>query len=399
MGSIETKSSDRIVSSTNAPSSEKESSSRFEIHWKTFAEDGITLISEKIELNYTHPSTSTRYKFTVGSKFNKNIPAALENHLLQLPARNTRDRAEKLKIVEPLFTKEIESGVLKLWPTVTGLKFHTVENRDVQWTSFEDTEEIIEFMSADKIPSHITKIHLSELSNRRHLSGGIHTVTYKGDTYVLKKHHGAIVNYSFPLEVEAQIKPGDVPHVAKMAGVVVAENDGNSCVYGMLLEYYPQGDLRSLLRRNLKLGTPVERSRKERWAAQIVHGIMAIHDVGVLHGDLKCGNVVIDGRANVCIIDISDGGGMTDGWNAGGDEPDDPRRDVYGFGVTLWEILNDGDEPHTLSVWLSKEGADDDSLKRVVRRCVVKEVSERPSMVDIFDELGGCEMCGCSSIP
>ena len=70
-----------------------------------------------------------------------------------------------------------------------------------------------------------------------------------------------------------------IPHVAKLVGVVVH----NSYVEGFLLEYCSRGDLKSLLKES---HPPVAMSRKDRWAAQIAHGILMIHKAGIFHGDL-----------------------------------------------------------------------------------------------------------------
>ena len=43
---------------------------------------------------------------------------------------------------------------------------------------------------------------------------------------------------------------------------------------------------------------------KFKWAAQIAHGLVALHQSGFTHGDLRCENVVIDCKGDAKLIDI-----------------------------------------------------------------------------------------------
>jgi serine/threonine protein kinase len=119
-----------------------------------------------------------------------------------------------------------------------------------------------------------------------------------------------------------------------------------SYVQGIVLEYYPKGTLKSLLRRS---DPPIESSMKKRWAAQIAHGISAMHAAGVIHGDLRCENVIVDENDNAHIIDICNGAAFMMGWHPVLDRFDDPRRDVYSLAVTIWEMIHDGDDPPGIS--------------------------------------------------
>ena len=116
-----------------------------------------------------------------------------------------------------------------------------------------------------------------------------------------------------------------------------------------------------------------------------------IHKAGLLHGDLRCQNVVIDSRNDAQLIDITNGQGFMEGWNSIWDELTDSRRDIYSFGVTLWEIAQDGADPTPLSFDISLG----DKIERIVQECVVDDASLRPSMSDVFVALGGRNMCGC----
>jgi hypothetical protein len=168
----------------------------------------------------------------------------------------------------------------QLWPTVTGLEFHTAEDGNVKWTLFEDAVEIVRRIPITDIPQHIPRIEISELTYVDDLVGSVSAMLYEGKQYAMKAHNYASQNVGFPLEVDVLIKLGNAPHVAQMAGVVVELSlvDGNRYVQGVLLQYCGKGDLRALLE------DAVELSRKDRWAAQIAHGLIEIHKTGLMQG-------------------------------------------------------------------------------------------------------------------
>jgi len=120
--------------------------------------------------------------------------------------------------------------------------------------------------------------------------------------------------------------------------------------------------------------------KNERWAAQTFHGIMAIHRAGVLNGDLRCRNIVIDshhtqGESILPIVKGSRKDGVRFGMNLM-----DPRCDVYSFGVTLWEIVNNGDgaESHGSALESAVTG-------QIIRDCVVDHANLRPSLNDMVN--------------
>jgi hypothetical protein len=109
---------------------------------------------------------------------------------------------------------------------------------------------------------------------------------------------------------------------------------------------------------------------------------------------LKCENVV-DKHDIAQIVDISNGYGHTDGWHLKTDGQTDPKRDIYSFGVTLWEILHDGEDPQTGG--LVQDGSGTDATSRIIRCCACQNLSERPSLTTVFCELGGRRKFGCKS--
>jgi eukaryotic-like serine/threonine-protein kinase len=126
---------------------------------------------------------------------------------------------------------------------------------------------------------------------------------------------------------------------------------GMSGLYGWLaMEYFQSGDLRARMRNGM---TPQEAVRS---AAQVARALDAVHKAGVLHRDVKPGNVMVRDDGSLALIDfglaryaaldyeISDHGQIfgTPHYMSpeqGHGEPIDSRSDLYSVGVMLYEML------------------------------------------------------------
>ncbi len=79
---------------------------------------------------------------------------------------------------------------------------------------------------------------------------------------------------------------------------------------GLLLTYVDHDDEYGLLEYILKDSTPFP--IKEQWARQIRETVAELHAAGIIWGDAKAGNVMVDKDDNAWIVDL--GGGYTPGW-------------------------------------------------------------------------------------
>jgi serine/threonine protein kinase len=78
-------------------------------------------------------------------------------------------------------------------------------------------------------------------------------------------------------------------------------------IAGLLLTYI---ESTSTLTCAIRPGTPI--CLRERWARQITETLYNLHDAGIVWGDAKPDNILVDTETNVWAIDF--GGGYTEGW-------------------------------------------------------------------------------------
>jgi tRNA A-37 threonylcarbamoyl transferase component Bud32/DNA-binding NarL/FixJ family response regulator len=124
----------------------------------------------------------------------------------------------------------------------------------------------------------------------------------------------------------------------------------------LAMEYFPLGDLR----RRMKAGLSPAESLK--YAAQLADVLGAIHDAGILHRDLKPGNVMLRTADQLALIDFGmakqaalqlelTDKGLIFGTphymspEQGHGQRLDARSDLYSLGVVLFELLT-GEKPY-----------------------------------------------------
>jgi len=171
------------------------------------------------------------------------------------------------------------------------------------------------------------------------------------------------------------------------------------------MEYVDGEDVASLLRRIGRL--PPDKAVEI--ARELCAGLAAAHDKGVLHRDLKPGNVMIDGRGRAKITDFGLAVGVGDdtGVNEVSGTPAymapeqlsgkgaSIQSDVYALGLVLYEIFT-GRKPFeaaTLADWRRRHSEDpptapstvtpglDPVVERVILRCLEKDPTARPRSV------------------
>jgi serine/threonine-protein kinase len=165
------------------------------------------------------------------------------------------------------------------------------------------------------------------------------------------------------------------------------------------MEYVDGEDLASLLRRIGRL--PGDKALE--FARRFCAGLAAAHEKGVLHRDLKPGNIMIDGRGQLLIMDfglaaVADaitGHDIRSGTPAymSPEQKDGRdvtvRSDIYALGIVLAEMFS-GSRP-TPDGTLSTTTKDvDPTIEKVIQRCVDPNPAKRfASALDVARALPG----------
>jgi serine/threonine protein kinase len=103
------------------------------------------------------------------------------------------------------------------------------------------------------------------------------------------------------------------------------------------------GNLRPFLK---KCAKDIDIERRLRWAKQIADALRFVHSTNVVHGDVTCGNILLDGQLNTKLSDF--GGSSLDGSpllvavTASHRCPGPAlsiQGDIFALGSTLYEIM------------------------------------------------------------
>jgi eukaryotic-like serine/threonine-protein kinase len=186
-------------------------------------------------------------------------------------------------------------------------------------------------------------------------AGGMATV-YLADDRVLERQVAVKVlsaSYALdPLAVERfRAEACTAARLSHPNIVAVFDSGSDAGVHYLVMEYVPGQTLAQLLRRR----GPLPPWRAAELTSQVCAALATAHAHGVVHRDVKPGNVLLDrdGRVKVADFGIAKaaaapaltGDGMVLGTAAylspeqAQGEPVDPRSDVYALGCVLYELL------------------------------------------------------------
>jgi DNA-binding response OmpR family regulator len=135
------------------------------------------------------------------------------------------------------------------------------------------------------------------------------------------------------------------PNVVRIVDLGIADDHAY-----IAMEYFPRGDLRSQITQG------IDPSRALDYLAQMAHALDTVHQVGVLHRDLKPGNIMLRTDDSVALIDFGlakrsaksleiTGAGVIFGTpfymspEQGHGRELDTRSDLYSLGVVFYEML------------------------------------------------------------
>jgi len=193
------------------------------------------------------------------------------------------------------------------------------------------------------------------------------------------RDESAVTRFRNEVRIARQVSHPNVCRVYDLAEV-----DGD---YFLSMEYVDGEDLGSLLRRIGRL--PEDKGLDI--ARRLCAGLAAAHERGVLHRDLKPGNVMLDGRGQVLLTDFGLAGiaGEIAGNEVRNGTPAymapeqlsgkkvSVRSDIYSLGLVLHEIFT-GRKPEDTKTPTSFVRDLDPSIDRVIMRCLERDPSARP---------------------
>eukprot|EP01156_Anaeramoeba_ignava_P023382 Anaeramoba_ignava/c21502_g1_i1.p1 GENE.c21502_g1_i1~~c21502_g1_i1.p1 ORF type:complete len:465 (-),score=129.03 c21502_g1_i1:128-1522(-) len=191
----------------------------------------------------------------------------------------------------------------------------------------------------------------------------------------------------------------------------------------IVLEYVPRGSLSERLKKLLEKNLRIKKDTIISYAIDIAEGMKYLHDKGVIHRDLKSGNILITNENHLKIIDFGLArykAGETDitgemtinigtpNWMAPeilrGESDYTPKVDVYSYGLVLWEMVY-REIPYKklllqvgMEEFKSKVGFDKPTLKlpkkylpeemnNLMARCWDHDPDKRPEFSEICETL------------
>ena len=227
---------------------------------------------------------------------------------------------------------------------------------------------------------------------------------------IAKEDEAVVARFKREINLNRKIKH---PNVARMYDF------GLSGPYPYItMEFVPGKDLWTMIRDEGRMRP----ARAVPILRQIARGCSAIHELGIVHRDLKSQNVIVDENGAVAIVDF----GLAR-WNLGGGftldsiilgtpqymspeqasgKPVDARADIYSIGIIAFEALTgqlpfDGDSPIAVAMKQINDAVPDllarhadvpAALRAIVMKALRKDPAKRyATAVDLEAELAAVE--------
>lgn len=132
--------------------------------------------------------------------------------------------------------------------------------------------------------------------------GVVHLAINKsnGALFVVKSSESQEGNQS--LENEANVlETLDSPHIVKCLGKDVSFGENGHAKTNLFIEYMAAGSLGDVTE---KLGGKLDERVIRVYTREILKGLKYLHDIGIVHGDVKCQNMLLGPRGNIKLADF-----------------------------------------------------------------------------------------------
>ncbi|KUI74352.1 Protein kinase 3 [Cytospora mali] len=193
--------------------------------------------------------------------------------------------------------------------------------------SFDDGQALLEHRSEVQVDRSLPRYSSNQIQVVKEFAKGTGTVclvTVDGQgqdqEFLCKAERDGLRNASLEREIDCLQRILQAPSsltnnttacpFPALRGYVVHPKTG--AILGLLREWVPaRYSFRDLEKAGLD-GVDAPRELREKWAGQIKETVQALHSIGVVWGDAKPDNIIIDLHGDARLIDF--GGGWTDGW-------------------------------------------------------------------------------------
>lgn len=115
-------------------------------------------------------------------------------------------------------------------------------------------------------------------------------------------------SFQHELDSYSKIKAASIDVSLRISRLLGLVRDQQGLVSGLLLTYIDCG--RVTLSCAVKPLTPPD--LRQKWVEQLQHIVQQLHHLGVVWGDAKPDNILIDRNKHLWVVDF--GGGYTEGW-------------------------------------------------------------------------------------
>jgi hypothetical protein len=339
--------------------------------------------------------------------WNDEEPDCLENEVL-----SERDDDRRRVLWDTLMSRVVDLSTFDDWRNDSITRFQVItKNGTPRLFLSVDIDRTRAYPSvssfADHLP-HLPLVRQSALVRRSPnpclakspshiISHNIKLMEYAGGLVILKTYDDRTTSPEILAEACNLDRLAASEFIINLIAGVVIDNyyygPGPEMISGLLLEYAPRGSLESILCTNGVHN--IHWQRRLKWAYQTTRAIVDMHALGIVHGDIKCSNIVVKDNDIVAIIDLGEGGG-TEGWYWPGDEEEivedytpEPHSDIYGLGVVLWQLTDSGKPVHGEVPVVKVSSYIPPDYCSVVAACCVGDGYLRPSAAEVLERISG----------